>query len=638
MNSTNRRCLVASAGLVLLCGPAWAQDRKPLPPPPEAPPPAGLERLPAFPAWLSSYQTAGSPRLLFYTDLITSRRDDTKLLNDAATVTRLGGRIEQWFRAPEVIILNPGAVTIATEEQRKALRENDEFAAATMVGRLAQADIVVFIRLIEQSGRKDGVLYTATYVMADLRQGTSIDRHSWDMTPDPVSNELDAMRMAQYAQVLADRITNTFMLQFPPTEMPTPVVSPAEPAPSPIRVPDQGPGAAPPSIIPEKSWVAPGEAVAPPAPIAAVPARRYTVRLAGEYDDQLVVGFRDALNGLTRMRPGSLIERGLSAGDGTKSMTFEMMYAGGPIDLQNDLAAVAGERLEQDTAVLEAREGLVVLQLRPARLSARDRALAAGPDTYRNTVVRQQFREAYASAGRPTFAVMVNAAAEPGRTDEAMVPPAGPGEQAGSPGVPGQPAIPAQVIVAPRIVMGNSTETGAGVDADLSGAVRDEMARRERELRESRAIDTRTMEDNLYHRLIRLGVEARDLAAAQAAADRERDVEGRVVSEKELATSLGSRAGADVIISGAGRVVRFSPDGYPARLRYTFRAYRVSDGAVLAADSVEDDVDYTRPEWSRSIERLAEEAAGKMAGQMLDRWNAGQKSPEAEGRGPLPDR
>ncbi|MCC6679078.1 MAG: hypothetical protein IT436_18290 [Phycisphaerales bacterium] len=628
MNALNRRLVGVTAGLLMaLCGSAGAQERKPLPPQPVQPP-AGMERLPTFPEWLSSYQAAGTPRLLFYTDLMTTSRGDAKLLNDAATVTRLGGRIEQWFRAPEVLLLNPGAVSITTEEQRKTLRDNDEFAAATMIGRMAQADIIVFIRLIEQSGRKDGVLYTGTYIMADLRQGTSIDRHSWDMTPDPVSGELDATRMAQYAQVLADRITNTFMLQFPPNiAAPAAPVAPASPAPSPITVPDQGPGAAPGSaVVPQAPAVAPGSTPpsAPGAPVIAMPARRYTVRLAGEYEDQLIIGFRDALTGLARMRPGSLIERGLSAGDGGKTMTFEMMYAGGPIDLQNDLAAVAADRLEQDTSVLEAREGLVVIQLRPARVSARDRALVAGGDTYRNTVVRQQFREAYNAAGRPSFAVMVNAAADPGRTEEMLVPPAGPGELAKNPEMQGQPAIPAQVIVTPRIILGNSTETG-GITADLTSAVRDEMARRERELRESRAVDTRTMEDSIYQKLIRLGVEARDLAAAQAAAGQGTRVEGQVLNEKDLAASLGGRAGADVIISGSGRIVRFGPDGYPSRLRYTFRAYRVSDGAVIAADSVEDDVDYTKPQWSRAIERLAEEAAGKMAGQMLDRWNSGQK-------------
>lgn len=625
MNGGTGRTWIAGGvmGLLIACGSAAAQERKPMPPPsaPEQPP-GGLERLPSFPAWLSSYQSAGSPRLLFYTDLITSRRDDTKLLNDAATVTRLGGRIEQWFRAPEVILLNPGAVSIATEEQRKALRDNDEFAAATMVGRMAQADIVVFIRLIEQSGRKDGVRYTATYVMADLRQGTSIDRHSWDMTEDPVSGELDATRMAQYAQVLADRITNTFMLQFPPAVQPAPLAPPVAPAPSPVTVPDQGPGVSPNlPAIPGQSWS--GGGTPPPAPVAAVPARRYTVRLAGEYEDGLVTGFRDAVAGLARVRPGSLIERGMSAADGTKTMTFEIMYAGGPVDLQNDLSAAASTRLEQDTAVLEAREGLVVIQLRPARMSARDRALAASGESYRGSAARQQFRDAYQAAGRPTIAVMVNPAVTESRTAEVMTPPAGPGELAHNPATQGQPAVAPQVIVAPRIVLGNNSETGSGLTGDLTGPLRDELARRERELRESRAIDTRTMEDNLYQRLIRLGVEARDLAAAQAASGQR--AEGQVVNEKELATSLAGRAGADVVISGAGRVVRFNADGYPSRLRYTFRAYRVADGAVIAADSVEDDVDYTRPEWSRAIERLAEEAAGKLAGQMMDRWNAGLK-------------
>lgn len=624
MNGADRRCVIVTAVmLAALSGTARAQERKPLPPPPVVDaPPAGLERLPSFPAWLSSYQAAGSPRLLFYSDVIASRRDDTKLLNDAATITRLGGRIEQWFRAPEVILLNPGAVAIATEEQRKALHDNDEFAAATMIGRMAQADIVVYIRLIEQTGRKDGVLYTATYVMADLRQGTSIDRHSWDMTPDPVSRELDAVRMAQYAQVLADRITNTFMLQFPPAAIPAPAVTttlPAPaPAPSPVAVPDLGPGVSSP-MIPGQSWIGAGEASPPPAPVAAVPARRYTVRLAGEYEDQLIVGFRDGLAGLARVRPGSLIERGLSAGDGSKTMTFELMYAGGPIDLQNDLAAVAGDKLEQDTGVLEAREGLVVIQLRPARISARDRLLVTGPASARNSAVRQQFRDLYANAGRPVFAVMVNPAVPDMPAPATTLTPAG--QSPADPGQP-QPTGPVQVVVAPRIVMGNSTETGGTATSDLA---REEAARRERELRESRAIDTRTMEDSIYRRLIQLGVEARDLSAAQAAADSAAVAEGQIVRDSELAAALGARARADIIISGAGRVVRYSPDGYPSRVRYTFRAYRVSDGAVLAADSVEDEVDYTRPAWSRQIERLADEAAGRMAGQLLDRWAAGGK-------------
>lgn len=621
----NRPTLLLS--LLALSTPALAQDRKPLPPPPPPPniAPAGLERLASFNDWLAAYQRAGTPRMLFYSDLLTSSRGDTKLLNDSAAITRLGGRVEQWFRSPEVILLNPGAVSLTTEEQRRVLRENDEFSAASMIGRQSQADVVVFIRLIEQSGRKDGVAYTGTYVMADLRQGTSIDRHSWDMSVDPVTGEFDATRMAQYAQALANRITNTFILQFPPAVIAAPAPGVPAVAPSPVVVPDQGPGVAPGSTVAPGAvpTLTPGSPSTPAAtaPIAQAPPlapRRFTLRLAGEYEDQTVINFRNAITNLAWMQPGSLVERGLSTDNGVKSMVFEITYAGSVIDLQHELSAIAADRLEQDAAVLQARDGLIVLQLRPSRLSAAERQLIAPRDTVNGLLVRQQFRDAYTKANRPKLAVMVNALSVPNPGEPSFVPPAGPGPDA----KPGEPLVPATIVVAPRIVVGNSnTESAAATDPLLA---REEMFRRERELLLSRAVDTRTMEDNIYQRFIKLGVDMRDLSEAQLSLYKSGAAPGQVVPEGALITNLGSMSKADIVISGTGRVARTSPDGYPSRIIYTFRAYRLSDKAVLAADSVEDDVDYTKPEWSRAVERLADEAAAKMAAQLMEAWTVGR--------------
>src|SRR3954468_4980938 len=101
---------VAACLTALIAGEAvMAQKRLPDPPPaqPEGPPlPEKAMNLTDF---IGAYKRAGSPRLLIYTDLVGASAGGAKAADDIATAMRLGARLEDLFRDPEVVIVEPGS-------------------------------------------------------------------------------------------------------------------------------------------------------------------------------------------------------------------------------------------------------------------------------------------------------------------------------------------------------------------------------------------------------------------------------------------------------------------------------------------------------------------------------------------------
>ena len=191
MDRAFRRLALVAGGVIGLCGVASGQGR--LPEPPAGKDPRHAERIDNYDQWVAAYTRSGRPRMLFYTDIVT--KEGVAAGADLGNVARLGSRLEEYFRNPEVILINPGAQAALTAQQVEQLHRNDEMAAAKIVGESMKSDVVVYVRLIEQQHRNDGSTYVGTYTIADLRQGTTLGRHSWDMTPDPRDGQYTSPRM-----------------------------------------------------------------------------------------------------------------------------------------------------------------------------------------------------------------------------------------------------------------------------------------------------------------------------------------------------------------------------------------------------------------------------------------------------------
>jgi hypothetical protein len=622
------------APLILLAGlaaPALAQDRLPEPPP--APTPSVTERLrvEGYEDFLAAYKRAGSPRLLVYTDIVSVTGSAQKTLNDLGTVSRLGNRVQDLFAGPEVVLVNLPAGEILSAEARASLRSNDEFGAARIVGQRVGADVVVFVRLIEQSGRSDGASYAGTYVIADLSRGTNIGSNTFDMTPEKGQTDFTSRRMGEYARAIARAVVTRFIEQFPAASGAAPV-TPAAPAQEPIST--QTPAQVPPPLDPARP-----QASAPaPQPVAPPMAyRRFTIRVVGDYEDQDLLAFRDALRSTWGIRPDSVMLRQESDSNSGALTNFELMAGIDTLELRSAVRRVAIERLGMEANVIESREGLISLKLEPVTFSSRQRMLAGGAWNGRNEEARLQMLRAYETAGRPRIAIMVNNAkpvVEGLEADAAI---------AGAPTQTSENAV--NVVVSPRVVLGanaenNSSQNASSAQGGAQGGndsstlrvgegtarviVREELKDRKYDRAEDRLIDTAVIEDQLIQRFVDLRLDVRDLSGAQQKMLRARELGDKAWDEAQLASELGKAAGADVVVSGLAKVQRSRADQSPQRVTYTLRAFRVSDGRVIGAASVARDLRLTNETIDQALTELVSQATGKIVEQMTDTWTGGR--------------
>ena len=558
--SLKPRTLLSAALLLSLAGTTFAQ-RLPDPPAPERP--RGTARASNLDEFLPAYARAGRPRLLIYTDVVTRAGGASKTLNDAAAATRLGARLEDMFRAPDVTIINPDAAALVAGRQEDALRRNDEFAAARMLGDAARADMVLYVRLLETGGDE----YAASYTLADLRRGTSLGRHSWDMLPDPYTGRYDAVRMGEYADSIATRV---------------------------------------------------GTQLAEAYPIGY--ARPLTLRIVGDYEDDDLGLLRTALETIPGVRPGSVILRADDQSTATSLATFDIAYAGDLLDLRTGARRAVVERLGMDADVIDSREGGLDIRLSPLAPGGRERLLAGGGETPRNAAERRRLADAYDAAGRPTIAVVINRAAV---DDEApLVAP--PGDAIDRGAAPLQEGDGTNIILGDRI--GNGFDRDRESDRFRDRVIDRELRDRRQDRQEDAVIDLRVLEDEITGRLLDLGLRARDVSAARASLTRE-DRAGTPAgpskdwTDREVAHALGSGANADIVLSGVGRLVRDRATGRPVRVVVSLRAYETATGDVLAATSVQRALDDGAQSFDRSVADLAAEATGALATKMADRWS-----------------
>ena len=540
--------LVACAGACT--GQAFAQDRKHLPPEPVRDADPATQRLANIDGVRDAYTRAGSPRLLITVDSDAIGRNASTSRDIAQ---RLGLRLEDLFGDPEVTIINPAAAQLREDRQREALARNDEFAASRMLGADTNADMVLLVRLGDRAG--DG--YRASYTLTDLRQGTTLGRFSWDMTPDPQTGQFDNYRVSEYAQSIGRRVAKQFSEAFPLNASGT--------------------------------------------------LTRYNLRIVGEYEDDDLSALRDALNNSSGVRQGSVRVRSQEQSTADQLTTLDMFATGDMLTVRTALRSAARDQLCMSAEVLDGRDMSLTVRLTPLAMDTRQRALAGGPTTSRNSGERATLAERYAKAGKPTIAVLVNRATVD--LPETRV-------STGS-----DAANPLQTGDGTNIIIGERVGLGASrIDPILGDIVRDELTDRRAERLEQGEVDLRQVENRLIERLGSLGFNLKDAAAAQAQLRSAGTLDAKAWTDREFAATLASEAKADIVISGVARVVRTRGGGLPLTIEVTLRAVRTRDNAILGAASSQKTVTVAGTTLTQALDDLTAEATGKLVAGMSDAW------------------
>ncbi len=563
------KVLVVAGVMGMAFSSTLAQERLPLPP---TPPPAdyrAFDRLENFEEFLGAYRRSGSPRLGFTVDMVGRDRGASSTLHDLGRLSGLGGRIEEYFRHPEVTIVNVAGMKALNAQQAETLRRNDEVAAARVLAEKSNVDVMVYVRLIEQPGRADGAAYSARYVVSDMRRGTTIGQHSWDMYTDARDGDFTAPVMGEYARAIARRVAAQYAEAYP-----------------------------------EGGSVG-GQ-------------RKFTLRLVGTYADDDLVAFRDTMRAQPGVKSDSVIlrEEGVDGGRGVAE--FEVFYGGDLLDLRRTARRAAVNALGMEAQVIDSRDGQIDLKLAPLAMTARERDLSGGEETARNKEARQALAKAYEKAGKPTIAVIMNKAAV--QVEESLV-----GER-----VDARDSLPAKdadaktsegTSVNTQIILGDRVSIRGGVDRHdpfLEKVIDRELRDRRAERREDEVIDTRVFEDKILERFVQLGLTPKDVSAAQGELNKDPAMQARTWNDRDLALTLGQKAGADIVVSGVGRLVRDRATQKPMRVVFTMRAFQVKDGTIVAATTIQRELG--EESLNRAVEELAAQTVGKLASQMEKAW------------------
>jgi hypothetical protein len=528
-----------------------------LPEPPSAQP--TVLRIPNLDPFIDAYKRSGSPKLLIFTDIVGVAGGAAKSINSTAMAARLNSRLQDFFRHSEVFIVSGAATMLKQDQDMEAMRRTDQFAAAKILGSQSGADMVMYVRLLEQEGRRDGVRYTGTYVVADLNRGQSIGSYAWDMFEDSSTGEFDAVRMGDYAYSIANRMASDFITSFP-------VVS------------------------------------------GASALRTFTIRLLGNFEDDDLKGFRDALRSMIAVKPDTVRLGREDSSATTKLTTFELSYAGDLIDLRADIRRSAMEKLFMSATVTSTAEGAISVRLNPVQMNARERLLAGGEENSKNHEERAKLAAAYKKASSPSIAVMVNrvAVAEEGTA-------AGSEKTA----APVQNGDGTNILIAPRLDLGKDPT----VERLTAKLLEREIADRRSERKEDAALDVGMFEAGLAQRLLQNGLKVIDVSVAQTTMMSNPEMKGKAWSDRSLALELGKASGAQISVSGVGKLVRDRSTGKPVRVSFTLTAVKTEGNEVVGAVNVYRDLDPAEESFNQAVDGLVAEATGKLVASLSDVWN-----------------
>ncbi len=551
MNARILSLVVGSVLTAALAAPVLAQY-KPLPPA-QQPAAPGSDRLSTNAGFVDAYVRSGSPRLLFtWSGLGTT---------EARLAQQLVARLEDQFRDPAISVVDAGARAGLDTKQRESLRRNDEFAAARIAASDTSADVVVTIDVEPNTMPGAASKTMASYSVVNLRTATTIDRWSFELTPDPQSGSIDTLRVQEYAKAISARIAREW----------------------------------------ERAYVAGSGGGA---------FTRYELRLVGDYQEDDLVALRDALGTMPGVRSGSAVLRGEATSAATKLTTFEVLASLDALSMRQALRLATAEQLGMTAQILETSGSRIDVRLTPLNLSSRELALSGGPQTTRNASERARLREAYSKAGSPSLAVLISRVAGD---------PVQPVEFASEPLTVGDST---NVVIADRV--GNVGGQPVQVDPVTREVIRGKLQDDRQARSDQRAIDSVQLENKVIERLTNLGLNLRDIASAAPAAGQAAPAPGSVVGERSYALQMARSVNADVVVTGVSRTTRLAdagtPEGPTLRVEVSLRAIRVSDGTILAASSASRDVLAALATQDQAVDDLTAQVVGRLATSLVESW------------------
>jgi hypothetical protein len=308
------------------------------------------------------------------------------------------------------------------------------------------------------------------------------------------------------------------------------------------------------------------------------------------------------------VRQGSVRVRSQEQSSADQLTTLDLFATGDMLSVRSALRSAVRDQLAMTADVLDARDMSVTVRLAPLALDTRQRALAGGPTTSRNSSERATLADNYAKAGKPSIAVLINRA-----TVDLPDTRVSTGSDATT--------NPVQSGDGTNIIIGDRVGLGANrIDPIVGDIIRDELTDRRAERLEQGEVDLRQIENRMIERLSSLGFNLKDAAAAQAAMRTAGTLDGKQWTDREFAATLANEAKADIVVSGVARVVRTRGGGLPLTIEVTVRAVRTSDNAILAAASSQKTVTAAGATLDQALDDLTAEATGKLVSGMSNAW------------------
>jgi hypothetical protein len=313
------------------------------------------------------------------------------------------------------------------------------------------------------------------------------------------------------------------------------------------------------------------------------------------------------------------IDRGFSQQGDVGTAEFMVQFSGRPLDFVTDLQQVSRRELQFETRVLDVQAGSITLVAQdPSKKGVKKRT----PETYfaqseDGEQARKELAGAYQKQGSPRIAVIVNRELAP---DEAK--PSDVGKPASANPSAGNSAVGSSSTSAPILVQffgGISPTAPTEAPKPEAGAGRNDAQGDE-------ALNARSIEAEFFKvckeyfafRMV-------DAAVVRSQILREAKISSEILKEEEAAALIRLAKDADVVILGSGR---FQGTGSASVRReeapwvhYTFRAIRVSDGAVLAAENKSMQLGSGDKNIEEKVRQLITKAiTGSLVHQMLQSW------------------
>lgn len=526
-------------------------ERRPEPPPP--PQPAPVEKPPR--GFLEAYRVLGSPRLLVYAYMLGMENT-----NELGTLKAFEARLRPYFIHPDVTVAFQNASQFRDRVQFEELVGKNSIEAAKLVSRESPADYVILVSFIPQGGRERNVKYTQTYEILDLKRGTMVGTHSWEMSPASSSQDgvVDVRRLEKYAEALAVKMTEDF-----------------------VKMVDVG----------------------------ARPSRLYTLQITGLRDARLAQ-LREILRRVKDVRDV------IRPRQDDKGAQFDVRFSGDALDFAEAVRDGVETGLDMNATFLLTDEGMVIVEVwpKPREMSPStpttipaepldcENLLNGDPDNPANAQSRGIFAEAYSKCNEPRIGIMINKDAS---QDDAKAPDRGPAATAptGSGGIGSHNQAGQNTVVCIQCKLGDSDAKQATPETKAGRLPTDDDY-----------LNAREMEDRLFRRWGVLKVQRVDLKVAFNNLRAQQKLTKEVYDEGELARLLGEEAQAQWVIAGAGKVVHCQSN---VEVRYTFRAYEMSTARILATATANRVINSRVSDVNDATESMAAETVGKLACQIV---------------------